>query len=134
MKSWKTIAPNGDKVTLNVGLRDVILKHGEIITNENLAKAYPNIFYLIEDNTMNEGKKQILTEVPKPVVVAPETDKPEADSSDDEADSSDDEAEVSLSAEELDEKFTKKELIVMASEKSIDTKGMNKSDIIEALI
>jgi len=72
MSEWIVKAPNGDSVTVSIGLGEGTFKHNSIVKKEGLAAAYPEFFI-----PLGEPVKQILTEVPKPVEFTPETDKPD---------------------------------------------------------
>ena len=87
-KSWITIAPNGSHVTLNNGgFADSTFQHNQIIYNESMATSFPTVFHPYVDAsvikeaaeqpepTVEEPKREILTEIPERDDVGLEVDK-----------------------------------------------------------
>ena len=73
-KSWICIAPNGTHVYLSPSgtQSDLIVKHGEVINNEGLAKQYPNIFKaqqapvkVVAPKVVEAPKEEVKVEAPK---------------------------------------------------------------------
>ncbi len=104
--TWVVRAPNKKEVYLNMGgYGDTYFKHRSEIHDPKWNKAFPNIFIQIVPETIIEeepiktktketivnpeqGKPQILTEVPEPKTFAPEKDKPKRTAEDSDEDDS----------------------------------------------
>ena len=107
MAKWQVYAPNGHTLICNMGgYGTATYKHGQIVGDPKIAKAFPQYFHLLEDEVVVEMKEkaavsvqtleeellketsdgeQMLTEVPKVKAVKAEDSKPESADEDSEA-------------------------------------------------
>lgn len=103
IKEWRVVAPNGVRLSINMGgYGDAKFNHGQITNNAKAAEQFPQYFLPInseraieaapveesapapkptleeemlnesKEESENEKKPQMLTEVPKPVEIKPE--------------------------------------------------------------
>lgn len=69
MKKFIVLAPNGDRVVLTTTKGTYTFKHGEIITDENFNKMYPNIFipYIEHQPKIEEKVKENIDKIEEKV-------------------------------------------------------------------